>query len=256
MSTLLKQIMEVPVEKNSELQELIDTINTGYLAKYKTEHKQKKSFSPSTLVYGHGACPRYWYYAFDGAEFESDVDAYAAANMQAGTDAHARIQKAMTDSGLPVEHEKKVVHDDPPIFGYSDSVLVWKENSTVIEIKTMREESFAYRKQTNKPPTYHVEQLIIYMKVFKVSKGILLYESKNSHDLHAIAVEVTPEYIAWVDNAFEWMREVRSAWENRKLSKKPYRSNSKICKRCPVQTTCFADKTKTSVVIKPLEHLA
>jgi len=33
----------------------------------------KKSFSPSSLGYGHGKCPRYWYMAFSGAVFVDDT---------------------------------------------------------------------------------------------------------------------------------------------------------------------------------------
>jgi len=48
----------------------------------------KKSFSPSSLGYGHGTCPRYWYMAFSGAMFIDDNDAVAVANMAQGTQAH------------------------------------------------------------------------------------------------------------------------------------------------------------------------
>lgn len=110
-----------------------------------------------------------------------------------------------------------------------------------------------YRKYA-KPPTYHLMQLIIYMKVLGKRLGVLLYENKNSHELHAITVEPTPEYIAWADYAFDWMREVRKAWEDRTLPQKTYRSNSKICKGCPIAGTC-ASAEKGTVKIKPLEYL-
>jgi len=42
----------------------------------------------------------------------------------------------------------------------------------------------------------------------------------------------------WVENAFEWMRQVRAAWENKTLPTKNYRSNSKICKTCPIRDAC------------------
>jgi hypothetical protein len=51
----------------------------------------KKSFSPSSLGYGHGTCPRYWYMAFSGAMFIDDNDAVAVANMAQGTQAHERL---------------------------------------------------------------------------------------------------------------------------------------------------------------------
>jgi len=44
--------------------------------------KQKTTFSPSTIGYGHGNCGRYWFIAFEGAEFEEKFDAMARANME------------------------------------------------------------------------------------------------------------------------------------------------------------------------------
>lgn len=199
-------------------------------------------------------CPRYWFYAFSGADFADDADAYAVANMSNGTLSHERIQKAMKDSGVMIEDEVKIINDDPPIFGFADGMLMWEDEPLVAEIKTMREESFSYRKNTNKAPVYHLEQILLYMKVLKMAKGVLIYESKNSHELHIIPVDVKPEYIEWVDHAFAWMKTVRKVWEDEQLPMKPYRSNSKVCKGCPVKDTCFAGP-KGDVKLLPLEPL-
>jgi CRISPR/Cas system-associated exonuclease Cas4 (RecB family) len=251
---LIKKVMVREDQPHPMVPAMIEKIQSGYLVGRETKHRVKKSFSPSSLVYGNGACPRYWFYAFSGAEFADDADAYAVANMSNGTMSHERIQKAMKDSGVMVEDEVKVIHSDPPIFGFADGLLEFDGEALVAEIKTMREEAFAYRKQTNKAPSYHLEQLILYMKVLKLSKGVLIYESKNSHELHIIPVEVNDDYIRWVDKSFEWMKEVRKAWEEGKLPTKPYRSNSKVCKGCPVKETCFAGE-KGDLKISPMEHL-
>jgi len=249
----LKQVMDKQPEGPIDTKALIAKIETGYTATRGTEFKTKKTFSPSTLVYGNGACPRYWFLAFDGAEFEDHADAYAVANMDSGTDRHKRIQKAITDSGLMVEEEKPIRSQDPPIFGFADAIIQWGEEQPVLEIKTMKEESFAYRKYA-KPPNYHLMQLIIYMKVLGKKLGILLYENKNTHELHAITVEPTEEHKAWAELAFDWMRKVRKAWEEKTIPQKPYRSNSKVCKTCPLVNACAAaDKGK--IKIEPLEHL-
>jgi hypothetical protein len=34
------------------------------------------------------------------------------------------------------------------------------------------------------------------------------------------------------------MRDVRKAWEDKTLPTKNYRSNSKICKNCPIKKAC------------------
>jgi hypothetical protein len=50
------------------------------------------------------------------------------------------------------------------------------------------------------------------------------------------------------------MRTVRKAWENKTLPEKNYRSNSKICKTCPIRATCDLAGTG-EVKIKSLEPL-
>ena len=93
------------------------------------------------------------------------------------------------------------------------------------------------------------------MKILKLSKGVLIYENKNNHVLLVLPVEVNSTYIQWVDYAFDWMRDVRTAWENKTLATKNYRSNSKICKTCPVKAAC-ADAGVGSIKIKSLEELS
>ena len=249
----LKQVLDKQNDEIIDTKKLIATIESGYLVNNGEEFRQKKSFSPSTLVWGNGACPRYWYLAFSGANFIQDNSAYSVANMKSGTDAHARIQKAITDAGIMVEEERPIRCSDPPIFGFADGIIQWEEEQPVLEIKTMKEESFAYRRHA-KPPNYHLMQLLLYMKILNKKLGILLYESKNSHELHAIPVEVKEEYVTWMEYAFDWMRKVRAQWESGEIPKKPYRSNSKVCKGCPLVAACAAapaGKTK----IEPLEYL-
>lgn len=253
-TNFLKQALNKQPEGAIDTKAFIAKIEEGYTAANGYNFKTKKTFSPSALVYGNGACARYWFLAFSGVEFLDDNDAYSIANMSSGTMSHERIQKAIEDAGIMVEKEKRIVAQDPPIFGFADAIVQWEEEQPVVEIKTMREESFAYRKHA-KPPNYHLMQLVIYMKVLGKKLGILLYENKNSHELHAITVEPTPELIAWADYAFDWMRTVRKQWESGDIPKKTYRSNSKICGGCPVRDAC-AKADKGTVKIEPLEYLA
>ena len=221
-----------------EMSELIDTINAGYIAKRGPRHQQKKTFAPSTIAYGHGECPRYWYLAFEGGTFEDYADPFAGANMTNGTKSHERIQQAMRDAGIVVDDEFKVTYDDPPIFGFGDVLIDWKGEELLVEIKTAMQEGFEYRKKTRKAKLGHLVQVLIYMKILKKARAVIIYENKNNHELLAIPVNVNDYYIKWVDQTFEWMRTVRKAWEDKTLPKKNYRSNSKICKTCPLRAVC------------------
>lgn len=256
---LLNEVMlkkaESAIQKKSFLnpQELIEKINSGYTIKRVPKHTQKKTFAPSTIAFSHGECPRYWYIAFDGAMFEDNADAYGGANMTSGTKSHERIQQAMDDAGFLVDSEFKITYDDPPIFGFGDVILDWGGEDLLGEIKTMPSEGFEYRKAAGKPKAGHLIQLLIYMKILKKDKAVLIYENKNNHELLILPVELSDYYSKWVNQAFDWMKDVRKAWTDRTLPEKNYRSNSKICKTCPVRATCDV-AGKGDVKIQSLEQ--
>ena len=233
---------------------IAEKINNGYLANQDPKFMTKKTFAPSTLTYsdGNGVCPRYWYLAFEGAIFESYSTPYDIANMSSGTLSHSRIEKALLESGIVKIYKKenpktkeledstefKVISSSPPIFGYGDCMIVWNDEEIVGEIKTQNNEAFEYRKRVGKPKQDHVAQTLIYMKVLKRSKGIIIYENKNNHELLLFPIEVNDHYRGWIDNTFEWMESISNAWKNKQLPIKNYRSNAKICKKCPVRKTC------------------
>ena len=118
----------------------------------------------------------------------------------------------------------------------------------------MPNEGFEYKKASRKPKDGHLMQLIMYMKILKKDLGALIYENKNNHELLILPVELNENYFKWVENAFEWMKNVRKAWEDKTLPEKNYRSNSKICKTCPIQQAC-ADAGSGVIKIKSLEPL-
>ena len=251
---LLQQVMGPKPENKVSMDALIEKVNSGYIANRGTKWQQKKTFAPSTIAYGHGECPRYWYLAFEGGDFEDHADAFAGANMTNGTKSHERIQQAMEDSGILVDKEFKILYSDPPIFGYGDVILNWEGEELLGEIKTAMAEGFEYRKKSRKAKTGHLIQILIYMKILKKAKGVLIYENKNNHELLAIPVNINDYYIKWVDQTFEWMRTVRKAWEDKLLPKKNYRSNSKICKTCPLAKVC-ASAGEGDIKINSMEPL-
>ena len=258
--SLLQQVMLKTEEKIMsrpsfvDKEALIQKIKSGYTVKRVDKFQTKKTFAPSTIAYSHGECPRYWYLAFEGAMFADNADAYGGANMTAGTKSHERIQQAMEDAGILKNSEFKITYSDPPIFGYGDVILEWENEDLLGEIKTMPNEGFEYRKLAGKPKAGHLIQLLIYMKVLNKSKAILIYENKNNHELLIFPVELNEYSFKWVENAFEWMRTVRKAWENKTLPEKNYRSNSKICKTCPIRATCDLAGSG-EIKIKSLESL-
>jgi CRISPR/Cas system-associated exonuclease Cas4 (RecB family) len=260
MKNLLSQVMEKPAEtkivdtSGIDVDALVEKIKSGYVANRGPRHQQKKTFAPSTIAYGHGECARYWFLAFEGGVFEDNADAFAGANMTNGTLSHERIQKAMADAGFLKDSEFKITFNDPPIFGYGDVMLDWEGEELLGEIKTMMNEGFEYRKINRKPKTGHLVQLLIYMKILQKKKAVLIYENKNNHELLILPVVINDYYIKWVNQTFDWMRTVRKAWNDKQLPEKTYRSNSKICKSCPLSKVC-AEAGKGDIRINPMEPI-
>jgi CRISPR/Cas system-associated exonuclease Cas4 (RecB family) len=274
---LLKQVMikpAVPTLRPEEdfVEGLVEEMEKGYTIDLKPKFTKKYTFAPSTLTYGAGECARYWYLAFDGAVFTDNADAYGVANRSQGTLSHDRLQGAILKSGLlqegmefdpePSKYKKqihpamefRIKHDDPPISGFGDVMLNYKGETILGEIKTAPNEGFEYRKAKRKGKIGHLMQLIMYMKIMKKDKGALIYENKNNHELLVVPIAVNDHYRRWVDQAFDWMRTVRKAWEDQTLPQKTYRANSRICKACPIQKACAEAETGV-VKIKPLELL-
>ena len=275
---LLKQVM-IKENKNTNASKedvsfvdgLVAKIEAGYIANIKPYFHKKKNFTASGLTYGAGECPRYWHLSFDGAVVYDDADAYGVANRTNGTLGHQRIQGAIAATDLldsDMEFDKlprpsyikeqthpamefRVNGDNPPFNGYGDVMLKLNNERVVGEIKTMPNDGFEYKKKSKKPKNSHLMQLLIYMKFWNINKGVLIYENKNNHELLTLPVVVNDHYRQWVDQAFDWMREVYKNWKDQKLPQKPYRSNSKICKVCPIQKACLEADIGT-IKVKPL----
>jgi CRISPR/Cas system-associated exonuclease Cas4 (RecB family) len=215
---------------------------------------KKKSFSPSSLGYGSGKCPRRWVMAFQGAEFAEEHDSRSVDNMTTGTDAHTRIQKNFqnaNDFTLDIEWDLWV--DVPPLHGYVDMIIRDFEGfDIVVEIKTTRTEAFTSRKFKNAGPSYQVLQLLLYMYFLDIPHGLLLYEDKNDHDKLLIPVEMTTENRQKIEKVVEWMKEVFDAFEQGKLPQRPYRKNSKECKSCPLLSWC-GKQGDGDIKLEPLE---
>jgi len=237
----INSFLEEEIEQYSkdEFSELSNAIIKGYEASNETKFQTKKSFAPSSIVYsgGNGICPRYWYLAFSGGEFVYSNDGKSIANMDSGTDRHKRIEAAMQGAGVLTQSELDIISDDPPIYGKVDCMINWKDIEYVGEIKTKDDEGFNYYKRSMKPSSYHVLQLLIYMKILKKKKGLIIYENKNTHDILILPVNVNQSHVDFVNYLFDWMKQVYTTWENKTLPKIPFRGETqiKLCERCPLQ---------------------
>lgn len=210
----------------------------------------KKSFSPSSLGYGHGTCPRYWYMAFSGAMFIDENDAVAVANMAQGTQAHERLQKLIATMPEFVSEEEEIVNEYPPIRGFIDLVMRYENDLVIGEIKTAKQEVWDTRQAEMKPSPNHLLQILTYMKLKDAKEGFVLYENKNTQEVLLIPVSMNEKNKQIIDELFIWMQEV---WDNFQDGDLPMRpdgaTKSKMpCTYCPIKKECYAKTTEIGTV--------
>lgn len=222
---------------NINLNKILEKIHEGYEYKNGSYFAKRDSFTPSSLTYGPGKCPRYWYLYFEGNEAERNNTWYEVANMDSGTDRHIRIETAVEKAGILVTKEQKIYYDDPPVSAKTDVILMWEGQEILTEIKTKTEDGF---NRTTKPASYHIEQLLIYMKILKKAFGILIYESKNSHEIKMFPIHLNQKYKDFINYLFDWMKEVKKAFDEKKLPENPNRMKYKsaMCKGCMFFKSC------------------
>jgi CRISPR/Cas system-associated exonuclease Cas4 (RecB family) len=238
---LISSFTSKPRDTKVDAKKLRLAIGKAYLSgKNGVEYKKKYTFSPSTVGYGYGTCPRYWNMAFTGTDFKTSFNAQGMAAMNAGTQAHERIQGAMQKADLVKELEREVKLLDPPIRGFADLIMEIDGEEVVGEIKTIKAEGFDIRKDTSTGADSHVVQLLIYMKALELKEGFFLYENKNSHEIAVIPIVMSEENEKYSEYIFDWMREVRKAWEEKKNIKRPFKENATTCNYCPIKDACWS----------------
>lgn len=243
-------------QRQFKITELGELLNQQYLKQGRPDgFTQKESFAPSGIGYGKGTCPRFWYYALNGAEYEENVLPQHIASMAYGTEAGVRIAKLFDEAGILIEAEAEARLLDPPIFGYIDAIVDWNGEHVVAEVKTTRQESFTLRATTMQPTIYNLIQILLYMHIKNMRRGFLLYENKNTQEFVTIPVEMTEENAALVEKVLAWLRVVHAnATEEKKLPTRPFPSiKNKVCKQCPVKKVCWDDTD--GVVTLPILEL-
>jgi len=210
----------------------------------------KKSFSPSSLGYGHGNCPRYWYMAFSGVVFVDDNDSVAVANMAQGTQAHERLQKLIKTMPEFVAEEEEIINEYPPIRGFIDLIMEYDGETVIGEIKTAKQEVWDTRQSEMKSSGNHMLQLLTYMKLKNAKEGFFLYENKNTQEILLIPVSMNEKNKKIIEDTFIWLQEV---WDNFKDGDLPMRPQGAIksrmpCTYCPIKKACWAKDAEMGTV--------
>lgn len=252
---IVKNLKFKKYEGKFNVAEFAQMLDDAYMATKRPDGDMtKKSFSPSSLGYGNGNCPRYWYMAFSGAHFVDNNDATAVANMAYGTQAHDRLQKLIagqasdlfkTNSMKDVKTEIEITNEYPPIRGFIDLVIDWDGEEVIGEIKTAKQEVWDTRQAEMNPSANHMLQLLTYMKLRNAKEAFFLYENKNTQEILLIPIQMTDKNKKIIDDLFIWLCEVWDNFNDGDIPMRPFIKTSYACKGCPIKKECWAGETGT-----------
>lgn len=195
--------------------------------------KQSNGFTAS----GNNDCLRYLGYRLRGFEQKENFSPQLRRVFDNGHSFEDRVDKYFNALGIVVDRERELTNDKPPLRGFVDFVIDWHGEKPV-ELKTINDMGFQYRKTYKKPSDHHYRQLQVYLEVGGWDSGFVFYENKNNQEMQIFYVVKNQPYI---DKLFAKWNKIYAAHESGILSIRPYKQTSKKCQGCDAYDYCWSD---------------
>lgn len=151
-----------------------------------TGERTKGVIHPSSF---HSACKRAVFYELSMVP-TSDRTASPDAKLQfifdLGHFIHRYVQTALYSAGVLVGMEVPVVSRKHRINGRGDGIVVYKEGTALLEIKSIND--YGFRKLTNRPKDEHDKQAQVYAAILKQEWIVYLYVNKNTCEMKVMEI--------------------------------------------------------------------
>ena len=142
-------------------------------------------FHPSQLGQ---KCDRLLYLGYNGYLTNYTIVPKLTRIFGCGSALEDRVAKYFTGMGILRERELPVKLEEPPISGRIDFIIAHGEHGPMpVELKSINNAGF--NKLTSAPKPEHLVQLQLYLCLWPVPYGTVLYENKDNQDLKAFLVE-------------------------------------------------------------------
>jgi hypothetical protein len=216
--------------------ELVESIDSHLAKRNGVELKRVEGFHPSYT----NQCGRYWVYLFRGVSANVDFASQTYRIFDNGHAVHDRLYSYLSGMGILTEEEIPVESEDPPIRGTADGIINF-HGKQLIELKSISDVGFSYRKIYNKPKDDHYRQAQIYMRCLNLDSGFVIYENKNNQEILPLYMERDDEFI---DKLYKKYRKIyKNFIDGDVLPGRPYKSiASKQCSWCNVKEFCWKDE--------------
>lgn len=233
-SEVSKQVVDDLLEKTAPQleQELVAKIDESLSGRNVKQLKKVEGFHPSYT----NQCSRYWYYLFDGIEYTPSFSPQTYRIFDNGHGVHERLYSYFRQMGILLEEEIPVKYEDPPITGTADGVIDFY-GKKLIELKSISNEGFEYRRIYKKPKDDHVRQAQIYMRCLDLDQAFVIYENKNNQQILPILIDRDD---AFIDKLFTKYKKFYKNFVEGTLPDQPYKMTSKNCGSCDLYSHCWS----------------
>lgn len=163
---------------------------------------------------------------------------------------HARYEHLFAEMGILVQAEMKIEREH--ISGHTDAWIKIKNfaypdgEDYLVELKSASNKSFQRMVEGNLPKEEHYAQLMFYLHLTGIQKGIILVENKDTQELWEYAVQYDAAYA----NALEQKaKQIIALVQERRLPpipEKGYAPTSYACTYCPFQFYCHNQSYKNN----------
>lgn len=206
--------------------------------------------SPSSIC----GCKRQAVFKFTGARGRKIIEPETETIFDDGKWRHLRLDWQLHDMEAVlgrdvlrvISIEEFVSFEELRIAGSLDAAISIYGYPYVIDFKGINNLGFEWIQRRREPKQAHVRQLISYMRLRRIKRGILWYENKNNGHTLIFMVDFTAKM--WKE-VKEWCEDVIDDMERERL---PLRHSE--CKkgrfnfgRCPYADTCFGNKTDAQI---------
>lgn len=196
---------------------------------------------------GLGGCSRKAVFTFLGTRPRKAVDLDLELIFEDGNWRHHKWQALFHDMEIVlgkdrfevVSIEDKGVDPELYLMGYSDAIIRINGVLYVVDFKGINDRGYTYVFSDDEAKPAHVIQVTGYEHLFKVDKGILLYDNKNNQRTRSIAVPWSDEN--WADTR-GWAEGVLGHLDDRKLPARHPECNAGSLEyesKCPFTYLCF-----------------
>ena len=177
-----------------------------------------------------GRCNRAIYFQFKKYP-KKEMEARILRLMSHGDYTHMRIMSVLFSLGLVKAAEIEIPKQEI-INGRADAIISLNNEIYVLEIKSINRTKFAI---LNQPDSDHIKQIQLYLHYFNISRGIMLYECKDTQDIKEFFVDYDEGLVKKLLSNFD---KLKKEIDENKIPEIPEDLEAWKCTYCPYLESC------------------